>query len=221
MADNTHLDPATGGHAATNPTTADPAERALPPGYNTVNPFILCDDADALMRFITAVFDAVEHAEARTVDTDGLLLHAELRVGDSTIMFADRKPDWPYTPSLLRVYVQDVDKALATAVQLGGEVLTQPTDFFGEVFSRMLDPFGNMWWVFRPAESYADLDSWGSDDDDPSTPADCSDSGDQGEWGATEWDQGDWEPSPELTYIRDSLMTAIPRLVDPRTSAGR
>ena len=169
----------------------------VPAGYATVNPFLITRDATGLMSFVQAVFGGDEHADARTVDTDGLLLHAELEVGGSTLMFADRKPDWPFTPSLLQIYVDDVSATLARARERGAEVVTEPTDFFGTVFSRVIDPWRNMWWVYRHEEMTADWDS-GSD----------------GDWSA---DSGSADPvwdtdSAELRYIRDTLLANFPRL---------
>jgi PhnB protein len=115
-----------------------------PEGFSTVNPFIITRDAEGLIAFLARVFGGTEHPIARTVDDDGLLLHAELSVGDTTVMFAERKPDWPFMPSLLQVYVDDVEATLATAEKLGATIVTQPTTFYGDVFSRFLDPWKNL-----------------------------------------------------------------------------
>ena len=55
---------------------------ATPPGFSTVNPFFITRDADGLIAFLREVFGGEEHLDARTVDIDGLLLHAELEVGE-------------------------------------------------------------------------------------------------------------------------------------------
>jgi uncharacterized glyoxalase superfamily protein PhnB len=165
---------------------------AAPAGYATVNPFIITHDADGLIDFLKRVFGATERPEARTMDDDGLLLHAELVIGNATIMFGERKPDWPFTPSLLQVYVDDVESTLEAARQLGATVVTEPTGFFGDTFSRFRDPWSNLWWVYRREES-AD---WAGDAAD----------------GVEEWDQA----SPELTYIHDTLLTAMRQLQDRR-----
>jgi PhnB protein len=183
--------------------TNDPAK---PEGYGTVNPFIIADDADGLIEFLKEVFDATERPEARTTDVDGLLLHAELAIGDTTIMFGDRKPGWPFTPSLLQIYVDDLDATLETARRLNATVVTGPTEFYGDLFSRFRDPWSNLWWVYhhRAQSQDADADSadWGVDG--PESEGDA-------------WDQS----SPELQYIHDTLMTAMPSIEDPRLSGVR
>lgn len=177
-----------------------------PAGFSTINPFIITRDVDGLIGFLTDVFDGVDHPQARTMDDDGLLLHAELQVGGTTIMFGERKPGWPFTPSLLQVYVEDVEATLKRAEERGAEVITRPTDFYGDVFSRFLDPWRNLWWVYStPA---------------PSADADPAEGAAEASWDAGEdgdWEGEDWQPTPELTYIHDTLLGVLPRLQDPHS----
>lgn len=185
---------------------------ALPAGSNTINPFVMTDDAARIIDFLIEVFGAIDVPEARTFDTDGLILHSELRIGDSLITVADRKPDWPFTPGFIQVYVDDVEGTLARAVALGARIVTRPTDFFGDTFSRFADPSGNLWWVYAhvPQEQAWDADggeseaaSWGAG---------------EGEGAAQGGDAEDWSSftSPELEYIHDSLVEAMTSLCDPR-----
>jgi PhnB protein len=120
----------------------------LPEGYNSINPFIITKGAIKFIRFLEEVFGAKEVKEAYTMDTDGLLLHAELKFGNSTIRIADTKEGWPFTPSLLQIYVEDVEKTLKRAEELGSKIVTRPTDFYGDIFSRFVDPWDNLWWVY-------------------------------------------------------------------------
>lgn len=173
---------------------------AAPAGFSTINPFIVTRDAEGLIRFLTDVFDAVEHPDARTVDDDGLLLHAELQIGGSTVMFAERKPGWPFTPALLQVYVDNVEVVLDRAATGSAEIITRPTEFFGDVFSRFLDPWHNLWWVYQLGT--APDNHWG----ESATGTDWSDNTD---------DSAAWEPTPELTYIHDTLLQVLPKVLDP------
>ncbi|GAA1938892.1 hypothetical protein GCM10009775_33780 [Microbacterium aoyamense] len=175
---------------------------AAPAGSNTVNPFIMTDDAAGLIAFVVGVFGAIDVPEARTLEADGLILHSELLIGDSMITIADRQTDWPYTPAFTRVYVDDVPATLERAVGLGARIVTEPTDFWGDVFSRFADPFGNLWWVYSH------------------TPADDA----AGEWGAepdAEQEDASWESftSPELEYIHSTLIDAMRALKDPRAGS--
>ena len=121
----------------------------MPEGYNTINPFIITKDAIRFNAFLQKVFGAKERKEAYTMDTDGLLLHSELEIGNSIVMVADRKEGWPFTPSLLQVYVADVEKTLERAQEQGARIVTRPTDVYGDIFSRFVDPWDNLWWVYQ------------------------------------------------------------------------
>ena len=171
---------------------------AAPEGYATVNPFIITTDAEEVTRFVIDVFGGEERTEARTVDDDGLLLQAEVRVGTTTIMLAERKPGWPFTPSLLQVYVDDLDAVRERALAHRGRRVTANTDFFGTQFARVQDPSANLWWIWQHGDAVWDA----AEGDD--------------EWEAQDGDAGWGEVSPELAYIHDTLLEAMTGLRDPR-----
>ena len=173
---------------------------AAPEGYATVNPFIITADAVELTRFVIEVFDGEERAEARTIDEDGLLLQAEVRVGTTTIMLAERKPGWPFTPSMLQVYVDDLDAVLERALARGARLVTKPTDFFGTQFARVQDASANLWWIWQHGDAV-----WDAQDS-------------ENEWAAEGTDEGWDEESPELAYIHDTLLEAMTDLRDPKGS---
>lgn len=166
-----------------------PSVPKAPEGYQTVNSFIITKDAENVLQFLRKVFHAKELVDARTVDTDGLILHSEVIIGDSIVMVADRKADWPYTPSLLRVYVDNLEETLKEAQNLGAKIVTNPTDFYGDTLSRIQDKWGNIWWIYEHQEQEV---SWEASED----------SGES-------WD---FEPSEELTYIHDSLWNTMRNL---------
>ena len=183
---------------------------ARPVGSNTINPFLMTDDAAGIIAFLVEVFGAVDVPEARTLDTDGLVLHSELLIGDSLITVADRKPDWPFTPGFIQVYVDDVEATLERAERLGARIVTRPTDFFGDTFSRFSDPSGNLWWVYRHEPQEAGQWSAGPDAADG---ANWAADGAEGAADAEDWSNF---TSPELEYIHESLVAAMSALQDPR-----
>ncbi len=151
---------------------------ALPPGYGTINPFVAVrgpGGAPAFIRFVQEALGGRETLAAHTVDADGLLIHAEVRVGDSTLMVCDAKPHWAFTPALLQVYVRDAAAVTERATTRGAEVITEPTDFHGnQRLARFVDPWHNVWWLFEfgprstaPSQAPDELPSWRPD---PSTP---------------------------------------------------
>jgi uncharacterized glyoxalase superfamily protein PhnB len=150
----------------------------VPTGYGSLNAFAAISGpggARGFIEFVTQVLEGRETLAAHTEDADGLLIHAEVRVGDSTLMVCDAKPDWPFTPALLQVYVSDADAVLDRARGVGADVFTEPSRFFGEQrLARFQDPWHNVWWLFEygpqssaPAEGPNELPSWKPDPDAP------------------------------------------------------
>ncbi|WP_306311482.1 VOC family protein [Streptomyces hydrogenans] len=130
---------------------------SAPEGYTSVAPWVVTDDTGALLDFVTAAFGGVELARVEV--EDGTIGHGEIRVGDTVVLAFDRRPDWPATPSLLRVYVPDA--ATAAAVLHGAEVITEVADSaWGDRGGRVRDPFGNIWWVTSRVEDVAPDVAW-------------------------------------------------------------
>ncbi|MFF4389112.1 MULTISPECIES: VOC family protein [unclassified Streptomyces] len=134
-------------------------DQFAPEGYTSVAPWVVTDDTGALLDFITAAFDGEEIA--RVAVADGSIGHGEIRVGDTVVLAFDRRPDWPVTPSMLRIYVRDADAAMAAAVAHGARVVTEAADSaWGDRGGRVRDPFGNIWWVMSRVEEVAPDEAW-------------------------------------------------------------
>jgi len=118
----------------------------IPDGYTTVTPWIISKDTDGVMAWLTAAFDAVE--VSRLADENGVIGHAEMRIGNAMVMMFDARPDWPSTPAFLRLYVEDADAVHRQAIEAGGTSVTEVTHlFFGDRVGRVKDPFGNLYWI--------------------------------------------------------------------------
>lgn len=176
-----------------------------------LSPFLIVPGASALGVFLEQVFGAIEVPDARTMDDDGLLLHAEYRIGDAVVLLADRKPGWPIGGAYLQIEVDDVAAVLAAAVEHGAREVTRPTPFFGTTLARIIDPWNTMWWLLQPAEDADDAD-WAGGDWTDSARADSADSG----WAA--------EATDDLRYIHETLLSgmralaAAPALPPPEPS---
>lgn len=132
---------------------------AAPSGYTSVAPWVVTDDTGALLDFIAEAFGGEELARVAT--DDGLIGHAEIRIGDTVILAFDRRPEWPVMPSLLRVWVADPDAAFARAVAAGAVIVTALDDnAFGQRGGRIKDPFGNIWWVVCDIEDVPEDLMW-------------------------------------------------------------
>ena len=129
----------------------------IPAGSAVLNPFVVIDRASDCLRFVLEVFGGRENEDARTPMPDGKLIHSEVDLGGVTLMIADRLDGWPARPGLLQVWVADVQATLDAAAEHGAEIVTPTTAFYGETnLGRMLDPFGNLWWLWAPAPGQAD-----------------------------------------------------------------
>ncbi|MEU4316183.1 bleomycin resistance protein [Nocardia sp. NPDC024068] len=137
-------------------------------GYGSLNAFAAVKGsggARAFIEFLDSVFDGQENPEAHAVDTDGLLIHAEVRIGDSCLMVVDSKPDWPFTPALLQVNVTDCDEILRRAQAHGARIITGTAPFYGgSSLARFVDPWSNVWWLFGPAIEGAPEPTWDPDE---------------------------------------------------------
>jgi PhnB protein len=147
------------GRPARKPPRTDPGGEPMetartpgvPEGYSSVSPWVISRDTDALIRFATAAFGAEEIA--RVADDNGVIGHAEFRVGDSVVLAFDSKPHWPDLPAFLRLYVVDADATFKKALEAGGTSVTEVTHlFWGDRVGRVRDPLGNLWWIQAKVE---------------------------------------------------------------------
>ena len=134
----------------------------VPARYSRVDPWVISSDTDAEIAFLTTVFAGRETPGSRMLGPDGRIGHVEVELGDAVIMLFDAQPDWPPTPSHLRVYVASTRDTFNLALTAGARAVTQPTDLaFGERVARVRDPQGHLWWIHQrledvPAEELAD-----------------------------------------------------------------
>ena len=120
-----------------------------PQGYTSVAPYLLTKDARRVIDFLTATFNA---QPLRRMDdpATGAVRHAEFRIDDTVIMLAEPSPDYPAMPSMLHVYVKDVDATYAKALAAGATPIQPPTvNGNGDTDKRggVKDPTGNQWWM--------------------------------------------------------------------------
>jgi len=131
------------------------AVNPIPDGYNTVTPMLLVKDAARVIEFVIKAFGGVE--SERHDYPDGRVMHAEVRIGDSKVMFGEGRGEWKPMPSMLYLYVQDVDDVYKKAVQAGGKSLREPTnEFYGDRSAGVEDTSGNQWWIATHVEDVSE-----------------------------------------------------------------
>ena len=71
---------------------AKPAVKPIPDGMHSLTPHLVCAGAADAIEFYKKAFNAVE--VARLPGPGGKLMHAAVRIGDSTLMLVDENPQW-------------------------------------------------------------------------------------------------------------------------------
>lgn len=126
--------------------------RPIPEGMHSLTPHIVCRNASAAMDFYMRAFGARD--DGRLTGPDGKLMHGMLWIGDSALMLVDENPEWGMhsplslegSPVVLHLYVEDVDAALARAVDAGAALTMAAADmFWGDRYGQVRDPFGHRW----------------------------------------------------------------------------
>ena len=129
-----------------------PTTKPIPEGMHTVTPHLICAGAADAIEFYKNAFGAVELT--RMPGSDGKVMHASIRIGDSVIMLNDEMPEWGSfgakhlkgSPVIIHLYVENADAAFDQAVRAGAKV-TMPLDdmFWGDRYGKLEDPFGHQW----------------------------------------------------------------------------
>ena len=128
--------------------------KPIPDGYHSVTPYLIVRGAAHAIEFYRRAFGAEE-----TVRMDGpgdMVMHAEIKIGDSVVMLADEFPDMGFvgpqtlggSPVSLLIYVQDVDERFRRAIAAGArEVRPLQDQFYGDRSGTLSDPFGHVWTI--------------------------------------------------------------------------
>jgi uncharacterized glyoxalase superfamily protein PhnB len=136
------------------------AVKPVPECFNSVSVYLVVKNAVEALEFYQKAFGA--EAGTRMPGPDGKsTMHAEMRIGNSTVMLSDENPQWemksPQTiggsPASLHVYVDDADKLFSRAVAAGCEVKAPMIDaFWGDRYGKVMDPFGYQWGIATHTE---------------------------------------------------------------------
>jgi PhnB protein len=127
--------------------------------YSTVMPYLCVDGADAAIAWYTEVLGARE--VFRIPGPSGRIGHAELSIGDATVMLADEWVEGGVlspttiggTPVTLMLWVVDVDAVFARAVEQGATSVREVADqFYGDRTGQFLCPWGHRWNVYTQVE---------------------------------------------------------------------
>jgi PhnB protein len=118
----------------------------IPEDCHSITPYLLVPDVGRLIEFLKKAFDAEERA--KIARPNGSILHAQVKIGDSILMIGEPQSPWKPLPTMLYLYVADVDATYKRAVAAGGVSTVEPADmFYGDRSACVKDVADNSWWI--------------------------------------------------------------------------
>lgn len=116
-------------------------------GLRDVNVYLHPVGAAEMIDFLKASFGAEEIISHRETP-DGPVLHAKIKIGDSVLEMGEAHGPFQAKPSMLFLYVDDVDQWHRRALAGGATEMQAPQDqVYGDRVSAVSDPFGNTWYL--------------------------------------------------------------------------
>ena len=124
----------------------------IPGGYHTVMPVLVFKDARKALDFYKKALGGVELFAMPGPGGKGIMV-AQMRIGDSIVMFGEEGPEGKKSPETLGgspvsfyLYVPDADAAHRLAVAAGAISAFPVEDkFWGDRSGAVIDPFGYFW----------------------------------------------------------------------------
>ena len=123
--------------------------KPIPEGYHTATPYLAVDDAAEALEYYKKAFGAVELM--RMAGPNDMVMHAEIKIGDSVVMCGDAGGPHPAMPAAFSLYVdtgEAVDATYKRALDNGAKSVVAPQNaFYGYRSATVQDPGGNRWTI--------------------------------------------------------------------------
>ncbi|MGA9981776.1 MAG: VOC family protein [Candidatus Sulfotelmatobacter sp.] len=125
-------------------------ESYIAKGLNNVNVYMHPLRAEPVISFLKRAFGATELA--KYASPDGVVHHAEIRVGDSVVEMGEPSGEaqgkYPPMPTMFYMYVPDCDAVYRSALTAGATSISEPADQpYGDRSAGVKDAFGNTWYI--------------------------------------------------------------------------
>jgi PhnB protein len=124
----------------------------------TIVPYFMVLNGSQFIDFTKKVFQAEVVKIDKLEGTEGII-HAEMKIGNSTIYFADTSADGSCGPGIcgelhtdglipiqMYIYVENVNDAYKNAIAEGATPLMEPSVETGNM-GGFVDPLKNLWWI--------------------------------------------------------------------------
>ncbi len=120
-------------------------------GFHSITPYLIISGAAQWIDFVKQAFDAEEHFRAKRPGAEDVIMHAEVKIGDSMVELADANPQYPAMPSTLLLRVDDPDAVYNRALEAGATVMQPIADApYGSRGGTVLDVAGNRLHISKP-----------------------------------------------------------------------
>jgi len=118
----------------------------IPNGHQAVMPYLMLNGAEKFSDFVTKVLNG-KITSIQKRENEDRIMHAEVEINGSTIMFCDSNEKWPASPANLFVYVSNADDTYKTALENSATSIMEPADQDYGRSCGIADPCGNIWWI--------------------------------------------------------------------------
>lgn len=120
--------------------------KIVPRVRHTITPHFRVRGVADFIAFLEEAFGGKE--EFRAPRPDGLIAHAEVRIGSSKVEMGDAAEQAPPIAFGVHMYVENVDEVYQRALAAGATSLHPLVDqFYGDREGSVKDPFGNHWYI--------------------------------------------------------------------------
>lgn len=118
----------------------------IPKGHTAVMPYLILNDAPGFIGFTENVFGATQTHKSLRENTT-VIMHAEIVINGSTIMFAEATEQYSKVTANLFVYVDNADETYKKALTHGATALMELSNQSYGRTCGITDPYGNVWWI--------------------------------------------------------------------------
>ncbi|HVX27710.1 MAG TPA: VOC family protein [Parafilimonas sp.] len=117
----------------------------IPEDFQTVTVYLVVNNATSFLKFVQDVFNAV--LVNKHMRDENIIMHAEIKIGNSIIMFADSTDEYAPMNAGIFIYVEDADVTYKKALNNGASAVTQLANQSYGRSGGVKDAFGNTWWI--------------------------------------------------------------------------
>jgi uncharacterized glyoxalase superfamily protein PhnB len=121
-----------------------------PAHYLPIMPYIIVPKAYDFISFIKAVFNAEEMFLLPR--EEGIIMHAEYKIGKGCIMFCDATDDYLAFPCSMFLFIDNVEDLYQKGLANGATSLQDIAEREYGKSAGFKDAFGNAWWLTEPSK---------------------------------------------------------------------